>query len=105
MCGDSSLAVPSRMYRDPAIDALDPLLALEPAVPALDPLVLGVDAPALPEVDDPALLGDDEPVVALARMNSLPLALALAPALPLVPVAPAVAPPRCRQPVSVTVRA
>jgi hypothetical protein len=73
-------------------------LAVEPAAPAVD---------VLPAVEVPLLgLALGAPMVALANVHWAPAADALptAPAVPLVPVGAAPALPRCRQPVTVTVR-
>jgi hypothetical protein len=73
-------------------------LAAPAVAPAPGLAVAPVD-PALEVLDPP------EPIRAFVNMNwpDLDVLLALAPAVPLVPVAPAVLPP-CRQPVTVTVR-
>jgi hypothetical protein len=83
-------AVPAVVAPAPAVDVLG---ALE-----LDPGVV----PAAPPLD---AVDELEPAFALVSMNG-PLGralLAVAPAVPLVPVAPGALPP-CRQPVTVIVR-
>jgi len=83
-----------------------------PAVPAVVAPAPAVDAPGALELDPglvPAAPLDAvelEPARALVSMKG-PLGRALlvaAPAVPLVPVAPDVLPPPCRQPVTVIVR-
>ena len=91
----------------PEVPAVDPPGA-EPAVelvPGLvEPGALLVEPGALLPLD-PVLL-DEEPIRALVNIHwpeRLGL-LAVDPAVPLVPVAPDVLPPSCRQPVTVIVR-
>jgi hypothetical protein len=89
---------------DPAPLADPPLLlpgeVVEPVALLPEPVL---PAPALPELE-PA----PEPMRALVSMKvPLPVVrdvLEVEPAVPLVPVAPGVLPPPCRQPVTVTVR-
>ena len=87
----------------PAVDPDAPAPLVEPAPPAVLPLA---PLPLAPLPLAPLL--EPEPMLAFARIHCpdelAPDALPLAPAVPLVPVAPALAPPRCRQPVTVTVR-
>jgi len=104
-------AVPAVAPVPPA--ALDEVVDPEPVVDDPEP---GVDDPE-PLVDDPEPVvedpepvvdeDDDEPMRALVSMNSLLRALDADELLvvPLVPVAPAVPVPPCRQPVTVIVLA
>jgi hypothetical protein len=100
----------------PAVEPADPDVlppAVEPEPPAVEPEP-DVLLPVEPEPDAPAPvepLDAPEPIIALVSIHCELLpdvpaeALPPAPLEPLVPVAPAVAPPpRCKQPVTVTVR-